>query len=182
MVEQKSTEMKRRSIVEQGTLFDKAELERLKVERKHWEEITVKKSLGRMPEQDNLITTSGVPINRIYTPQDNENLDYTRDIGFPGEYPFTRGVQPTMYRAKPWTMRMFAGFSTAEDTNRRFKYLLQQGQTGLSTAFDMATLYGYDPDHLLAAGEFGKCALLSPRWPTWKCCSMACPFIRSRLR
>jgi methylmalonyl-CoA mutase N-terminal domain/subunit len=82
-----------------------------------------------------------------------------RDIGFPGEYPFTRGVQPTMYRAKPWTMRMFAGFGTAEDTNTRFKYLLKQGQTGLSTAFDMATLYGYDTDHPLAAGEFGKCGV-----------------------
>lgn len=159
MLEQKSTEMEYRSIVEQGTLFDKAELERLKVKRKYWEETTVKKSLERMPERDNLITTSGVPINRIYTPQDNENLDYTRDIGFPGEYPFTRGVQPTMYRAKPWTMRMFAGFGTAEDTNRRFKYLLQQGQTGLSTAFDMATLYGYDTDHPHAAGEFGKCGV-----------------------
>jgi methylmalonyl-CoA mutase, N-terminal domain len=159
MLEQKSTEMEHRSIVEQGTLFDKAELERLKVKRKYWEGTTVKKSLERMPERDNLITTSGVPINRIYTPQDNENLDYTRDIGFPGKYPFTRGVQPTMYRAKPWTMRMFAGFGTAEDTNRRFKYLLQQGQTGLSTAFDMATLYGYDTDHSLAAGEFGKCGV-----------------------
>ncbi len=91
--------------------------------------------------------------------QDNENLDYTRDLGLPGEYPFTRGVQPTMYRARSWTMRMFAGFGTAEDTNARFKYLLTQGQTGLSTAFDMPTLYGYDTDHPLAAGEFGKCGV-----------------------
>src|SRR2546430_7709727 len=105
------------------------------------------------------MTTSSLPINRVYTPQDNENLDYTRDTGLPGEYPYTRGVQPTMYRAKPWTMRMFAGFGTAEDTNKRFKYLLSQGQTGLSTAFDMPTLYGYDTDHELAAGEFGKCGV-----------------------
>src|SRR5262249_3367935 len=76
-----------------------------------------------------------------------------------GEYPYTRGVQPTMYRAKPWTMRMFAGFGTAEDTNARFHYLLKQGQTGLSTAFDMATLYGYDTDHPMAAGGFGKCGV-----------------------
>jgi methylmalonyl-CoA mutase N-terminal domain/subunit len=147
------------AVVEQGSLFDKATLEQLKVERKHWEESAVQKSQQRMPERDNLITTSSVPIKRIYTPQDNEQLDYSRDIGLPGEYPYTRGVQPTMYRAKPWTMRMFAGFGTAEDTNERFKYLLSQGQTGLSTAFDMPTLYGYDTDHPLAAGEFGKCGV-----------------------
>ena len=159
MLEQKSPESDQRSVIEQGTLFDKAELERLKLQRMHWEETTVQQFQKRMPERDNLITTSGVPIDRVYTPQDNENLDYTRDLGLPGEYPFTRGVQPTMYRAKPWTMRMFAGFGTAEDTNSRFKYLLTQGQTGLSTAFDMPTLYGYDTDHPLAAGEFGKCGV-----------------------
>ena len=155
MLEQRSTDTGQQNIVEQGTLFDKAELERLKVERRHWEDTSVRESQERMPERDNLMTTSSVPINRVYMPQDNENLDYTRDIGLPGEYPYTRGVQPTMYRAKPWTMRMFAGFGTAEDTNARFKYLLSQGQTGLSTAFDMPTLYGYDTDHPLAAGEFG---------------------------
>jgi len=158
MLEQKSPETKQPA-VEQGTLFDKAELERLKVERQHWEETAVHNAQQRVPERDNLMTTSSVPINRIYTPEDNESLDYSRDIGLPGEYPFTRGVQPTMYRAKPWTMRMFAGYGTAEDTNKRFKYLLQQGQTGLSTAFDMPTLYGYDTDHPLAAGEFGKCGV-----------------------
>jgi methylmalonyl-CoA mutase N-terminal domain/subunit len=157
MLEQKPAETK--PAVVQGTLFDTAELERLKVRRQEWEETSVHPSIERMPERDNLITTSGVPINRIYMPQDNEHIDYTRDIGLPGEYPFTRGIQPTMYRAKPWTMRMFAGFGTAEDTNRRFRYLLEQGQTGLSTAFDMATLYGYDTDHPLAAGEFGKCGV-----------------------
>jgi methylmalonyl-CoA mutase, N-terminal domain len=158
MIEQKPTTAKE-PIVEQGTLFDKVELERLTVKKEQWEETTVEKSLERMPERDNLITTSGVPIKRLYSPPDNASLDYMRDIGFPGEYPFTRGVQPTMYRAKPWTMRMFAGFGTAEDTNARFKYLLKQGQTGLSVAFDMATLYGYDTDHSLAAGEFGKCGV-----------------------
>src|SRR6266568_2992402 len=161
MLEQKSPEIRdiEPSDLKQGTLFDKETLEKLTVEREHWENTTAQKSLERMPEQDNLITTSGVPIERLYTPVDNAYLDYRRDIGFPGEYPFTRGVQPTMYRAKPWTMRMFAGFSTAEETNKRFKYLLSQGQTGLSTAFDMPTLYGYDTDHPLAAGEFGKCGV-----------------------
>ena len=161
MLEQRSAETTQATppSVEQGTLFDKAELERLTVAQSQWEETTVEQSVARLPERDNLITTSGVPIERLYTPRDNRNLDYRRDIGFPGEYPYTRGVQPTMYRAKPWTMRMFAGYGTAEDTNARFKYLLKQGQTGLSTAFDMATLYGYDTDHPLAAGEFGKCGV-----------------------
>ena len=145
--------------VEQGTLFDKAALEQLTVKKANWEETTVRKAEARMPEREHLMTTSSVPIHRLYMPQDNASLDYIRDIGFPGEYPYTRGVQPTMYRAKPWTMRMFAGYGTAEDTNQRFKYLLKQGQTGLSTAFDMATLYGYDTDHPLAAGEFGKCGV-----------------------
>ena len=113
-----------------------------------------------MPEpQAETTTQSGMPIKRLYTPEDGANLDYERDLGFPGEYPYTRGVQPTMYRAKPWTMRMFAGFGAAEETNERFKYLLSQGQTGLSVAFDMATLYGYDHDHPMALGEFGKCGV-----------------------
>src|SRR5437660_3661851 len=161
MLEQRPPETKemKSPAAQQGTLFDKETLEQLKVERQQWEETAVRKSQQRLPERDNLITTSGVPINRIYTPQDNAHLDYTRDIGLPGEYPFTRGVQPIMYRARPWTMRMIAGFGTAENTNARFKYLLQQGQTGLSTAFDMATLYGYDTDHPMAAGEFGKCGV-----------------------
>src|SRR6266487_1839629 len=159
MLEQRSPGTKEIKDVQQGTLFDKATLEQLQDERRQWEETTVSKSQQRLPERDNLITTSSVPINRVYNPQDNDSLDYSRDIGLPGEYPYTRGVQPTMYRAKPWTMRMFAGFGTAEDTNKRFKYLLSQGQTGLSTAFDMPTLYGYDTDHELAAGEFGKCGV-----------------------
>src|SRR6266568_4069270 len=161
MLEQKSPEIRdiEPSALEQGTLFDRETLEKLTVEHERWEDTTAQKSLERMPEGDNLITTSGVPVKRLYTPLDNTQLDYRRDIGFPGEYPFTRGVQPTMYRAKPWTMRMFAGFSTAEETNKRFKYLLSQGQTGLSTAFDMPTLYGYDTDHSMAAGEFGKCGV-----------------------
>jgi methylmalonyl-CoA mutase N-terminal domain/subunit len=140
-------------------LFEESVLESLKIERQQWEETTVQPSTHRIPERKHLMTTSGVSINRVYTPQDNAALDYRRDLNLPGEYPYTRGVQPTMYRARPWTMRMFAGFGTAEDTNKRFKYLLSQGQTGLSTAFDMPTLYGYDTDHSMAAGEFGKCGV-----------------------
>jgi methylmalonyl-CoA mutase, N-terminal domain len=158
MLEQKPPAIQT-SALQQGSLFDQDELARLTVARKEWETATVQPSLQRVPERDNLMTTSGVPIQRLYTPLDNTNLDYLRDLNLPGEYPYTRGVQPTMHRAKPWTMRMFAGFGTAEDTNKRFKYLLSQGQTGLSTAFDMPTLYGYDTDHPMAAGEFGKCGV-----------------------
>ncbi|WP_081838423.1 acyl-CoA mutase large subunit family protein [Thermogemmatispora carboxidivorans] len=159
MLDQESVDIGKEPRLVQGTLFDKAELERLAAEQRRWEGTTLKQSLERMPEREHHMTTSSVPIKRVYTPLDVAHLDYMRDIGLPGEYPFTRGVQPTMYRAKPWTMRMFAGFGTAEDTNARFKYLLQQGQTGLSTAFDMPTLYGYDTDHPMAAGEFGKCGV-----------------------
>ncbi len=158
MLNQRSTESEP-PVVEQGTLFDKAELERLTVKRSSWEETTLKQTRERIPERSHLMTTSSVPVERVYMPQDNASLDYTHKLAMPGEYPYTRGVQPTMYRARPWTMRMFAGFGTAEDTNARFKYLLKQGQTGLSTAFDMATLYGYDTDHPLATGEFGKCGV-----------------------
>ncbi|HET9109568.1 MAG TPA: methylmalonyl-CoA mutase family protein, partial [Ktedonobacterales bacterium] len=129
-------------------------------EREQWEATTVAQATKRMPERPaDRTTQSGMPIKRIYTPEDVSQLDYARDLAFPGEYPYTRGAQPTMYRAKPWTMRMFAGFGTAEETNERFHYLLKQGQTGLSVAFDMATLYGYDHDHPMALGEFGKCGV-----------------------
>jgi len=101
------------------------------------------------------ITVSNLEIKRLYTPEDIKDLDYERDLGSPGEYPFTRGIYPTMYRGRLWTMRQFAGFGGPEETNRRFKYLLEQGQTGLSTAFDMPTLMGLDSDHPLADGEVG---------------------------
>jgi methylmalonyl-CoA mutase N-terminal domain/subunit len=128
--------------------------------RKNWEEETLKKHLERHPEsRDEFITTSSVPINRIYSPDDVPNFDYLKDLGFPSEYPFTRGVQPTMYRGRLWTMRMFSGFGTAEESNQRYKYLLEHGETGLSVAFDFPTLYGFDTDHPLAKGEFGKCGV-----------------------
>jgi methylmalonyl-CoA mutase N-terminal domain/subunit len=101
------------------------------------------------------ITVSNHQIKRLYTPEDIKDLDYERDLGSPGEYPFTRGIYPTMYRGRLWTMRQFAGFGGPEETNRRFKYLLEHGQTGLSTAFDMPTLMGLDSDHPLADGEVG---------------------------
>ncbi len=105
------------------------------------------------------LTTSSRPIRRVYDPADQPDLDYERDLGSPGEYPFTRGIHATGYRGRQWTMRMFAGFGSAEETNARFKYLLSQGNNGLSVAFDMATLYGYDTDAPEAIGEFGKCGV-----------------------
>ncbi|GAB4408463.1 MAG: methylmalonyl-CoA mutase family protein [Anaerolineales bacterium] len=141
-------------------MFDKKQLEAIAADRKRWEETTLKNSLKRLPEcRDKFITVSGEPVQRLYTPADIADVDFNRDIGWPGEFPFTRGVHPTMYRSRPWTMRMFAGFGTAEETNARFKYLLKHGETGLSVAFDMPTLYGYDTDAPEAAGEFGKCGV-----------------------
>ena len=105
------------------------------------------------------VTTSGVPIKRVYTSDDLTGNDYGAEVGLPGDFPYTRGIHTTGYRGKPWTMRMFSGFGTAEETNARLKYLLQHGETGLSVAFDMPTLYGYDTDHPMARGEFGKCGV-----------------------
>lgn len=112
---------------------------------------------GRKAERkDVFVTGSGAEVNRLYTPLDVQDIDPMADIGFPGEYPFTRGVQPTMYRGRVWTMRQYAGFSTAEESNARYRYLLDQGQTGLSVAFDLPTQIGYDSDHPMAEGEVGK--------------------------
>ncbi len=128
----------------------------LKEHRRRWEE----RVEAQWPERQREFTTlAGIPVRRVYDPTDVADLDYLRDIGYPGEYPFTRGIYPTGYRGKVWTMRQFSGFGLAEETNARFKYLLAQGQTGLSIAFDLPTLYGYDSDHPLAEGEFGKCGV-----------------------
>ena len=138
-------------------LFNEGKLEEIKKSLKAWEKETVPQSLARMPERkEEFLTNSYILVKRIYTPLDVKHLDYVRDLGFPGEYPFTRGVYPTMYRARLWTMRQYAGFGTAEQTNQRFKYLLEHGQTGLSVAFDFPTQLGYDCDHPLAKGEVGK--------------------------
>jgi methylmalonyl-CoA mutase N-terminal domain/subunit len=125
-----------------------------------WEQQVLWPALQKAPERDDaFMTTSSAPIERLYTPLDLAGRSYLHDIAHPGEYPYTRGIHPTGYRGKLWTMRMFAGFGSAEETNARFKYLLEQGQTGLSIAFDMPTLYGRDTDHPLVEGEFGKCGV-----------------------
>src|SRR5579862_8294924 len=136
-----------------------AERQPSKAER-HWESETLKPALQKSSERKKQFTTlSGVPVERLYTQADLAGFDYARDLGDPGEYPYTRGIHPTMYRGKIWTMRQFSGFGTPEDTNKRLHYLLQQGQTGLSIAFDLPTLMGYDSDHALAEGEVGKCGV-----------------------
>jgi methylmalonyl-CoA mutase, N-terminal domain len=141
-------------------MYDPKKLDELKRSVEDWEDSTLQKALKSLPERaDEFITTSSEPINRLYTPLDVADMDYADDLGLPGEYPFTRGVHPTLHRSKLWTMRMFAGFGTAEETNARFRYLLDQGQTGLSIAFDLATLMGYDTDQPEALGEFGKCGV-----------------------
>ena len=126
-------------------------LEEIKKEKEFWK----KKNLEKRPPKK-VKTDSEIEVDVLYTPDDISEVDYLRDIGFPGQYPFTRGVQPTMYRERIWTMRQYSGFGTAEETNRRFKYLLKQGQTGLSIAFDLPTQIGYDSDHELAQGEVGQ--------------------------
>ena len=141
-------------------MFDQAKLNEIAQARDKWEETTLHNSIGKLPERaDEFITASSEPVARLYTPLDIPDFDYNADLGFPGDAPFTRGVHPTLYRSKLWTMRMFAGFGSAEETNARFKYLLEHGQTGLSVAFDLPTLYGYDTDAPESAGEFGKCGV-----------------------
>jgi len=143
---------------DQGTRGDKAMDETAAdPERARWRATTRAKAISRSPErQERFLTTSGATIADLYTPADLAGFDETRDLGRPGEYPYTRGVQPTMYRGRFWTMRQYAGFSTAADTNRRFRYLLEQGQTGLSVAFDLPTQMGYDSDASQAEGEVGR--------------------------
>jgi len=137
-------------------LFDPERLKAIEAEKEKWDQ-RVQKSLQKAPERKEHFTTgSGIPVERVYLPNHVKDLDYMRDLGMPGEYPFTRGVQNTMYRGRFWTMRQYAGFATAEESNRRYRYLLEQGQTGLSVAFDLPTQIGYDSDHPMARGEVGK--------------------------
>ncbi|MBZ0317343.1 MAG: methylmalonyl-CoA mutase family protein [Anaerolineae bacterium] len=141
-------------------MFDSLFLDALQNQAERWEATTLNKTLAKAPERrDTFITESSRPIERLYTPLDVSELDYMRDLGLPGEYPFTRGIHATGHRGKLWTMRMFAGFGTAEETNSRFKYLLEQGNMGLSVAFDLPTLMGYDTDAPESLGEFGKCGV-----------------------
>ncbi|MCD6307155.1 MAG: methylmalonyl-CoA mutase family protein [Deltaproteobacteria bacterium] len=123
---------------------------------KRWSE-ALEKTLSKRPERKtDFVNTSDIPIKRLYTPLDRKDADYLAEVGLPGEHPFTRGVQPTMYRGRFWTMRQYAGFATAQESNRRYRFLLDQGQTGLSVAFDLPTQIGYDSDHEMAIGEVGK--------------------------
>ena len=136
-------------------MFDKRRLEQINKRDMELE----RKASQSEERQNRFATTSGIPIKRVYTPADIAGMDYLANVGFPGEYPFVRGIHPTGHRGRLWTMRMFAGFGTAEETNKRFKYLLEHGETGLSVAFDMPTLMGYDTDAPEAGGEFGKCGV-----------------------
>ena len=141
-------------------MFDEKTLKAIEQEHKRWEQTTLQNWLKLSPERKKEFQNhSGTLIKRLYTPEDVKELDYTQDLGFPGEPPFLRGVHATMYRGRLWTMRLFAGFGTAADTNRRFKYLLKEGESGLSTAFDYPTIMGYDSDHSMARGEVGICGV-----------------------
>jgi methylmalonyl-CoA mutase N-terminal domain/subunit len=136
------------------------DLEALQREEAHWDHETLQPALERVPERRGVFrNTSGIEIQRLYTPTDLRHSDYVRDVGFPGAFPYTRGVHASMYRGRLWTMRMFAGYGAAEDTNLRYKFLLSQGNDGLSVAFDLPTLMGCDPDDPLSAGEVGKCGV-----------------------
>jgi methylmalonyl-CoA mutase N-terminal domain/subunit len=133
------------------------ELERIAQEKERWEQAILKKALDRSGERsDTDFRTSSTESRRLYTPLDIAETDYARDTGFPGEYPYTRGVQPTMYRGRLWSIRQYAGYGTAEETNQRFKFLLSQGQPGLSVAFDLPSQLGYDSDDPMSEGEVGK--------------------------
>jgi methylmalonyl-CoA mutase N-terminal domain/subunit len=136
-------------------MADSSDREIGKADQEYRRQVAARKS----QRETSFDTISGEPLDILYTPLHLEGFDYLRKLGFPGEYPYTRGVRDNMYRGRLWTMRQFAGFGTAADTNRRFKYLLEHGQTGLSTAFDMPTLMGYDSDHEFAQGEVGRCGV-----------------------
>ncbi|WP_336357980.1 acyl-CoA mutase large subunit family protein [Haloarcula sp. CGMCC 1.6347] len=139
-------------------MFDPDELAEIRESKAQWEEDDVQPTVDRFGERKETFTTDteGHEVDRLYTPEDISDMDYEEDLGFPGQEPYTRGVYPTGYRGRLWTMRQYAGMGTATETNERFNYLLDQGQTGLSMAFDLPTQMGYDSDHAMAAGEVGK--------------------------
>jgi len=161
--------------------IDPATLEKLQREVRDWEGREVAAFLARQPERrEQFFTTGDIPVKRVYTAADLADTPL-EDIGLPGRYPFTRGPYPTMYRGRTWTMRQIAGFGTGEDTNKRFKYLIAQGQTGISTDFDMPTLMGYDSDHPMSDGEVGREGVaIDTR--TWRRCSTASTWRRSPCR
>jgi methylmalonyl-CoA mutase N-terminal domain/subunit len=141
-------------------MYDKDKLNEIKNKKIVWENDNYKKLIKKHPERKEIFENlSNIKIKNVYSPDDIIESDYLKDVGYPGEYPFLRGIHATLYRGRLWTMRQFAGFGSAEETNKRYKYLLSHGDTGLSVAFDYPTLYGYDTDHPLARGEFGKCGV-----------------------
>ncbi len=141
-------------------MFDEQSLNKIIKEREKWEKTALPSWLRRNPERkDEFKTASGISIKRLYTPEDVKDLDYLRDLGFPGQFPFTRSLHATMYRGRLWTMRQFSGFGTAEQTNKRFRYLLKEGETGLSVAFDYPTIMGRDSDDPMCNGEVGICGV-----------------------
>jgi len=138
-------------------MYDDEDLEEIREEGRRWETESLEPVLERHGERkDRFATVSNHEVDRLYTPEDVSELDYLEDLGFPGEEPYTRGPYPTMYRGRTWTMRQFAGFGTAEETNERFHYLIDEGQTGLSVAFDMPSLMGLDSDDPMSEGEIGR--------------------------
>ena len=141
-------------------MLSKEKIEQIHQKHQEWDHQVYKKAVHETPERKQKFKTlSEIPIKNLYTPEDISETDYLEHGGFPGQYPFLRGVHPNLYRGRLWTMRQFAGFGSAEETNKRYHYLLEHGETGLSVAFDYPTLYGYDTDHPLARGEFGKCGV-----------------------
>ena len=141
-------------------IAEKDIMEQIRQRHIEWEHQLYAKAIKENPERKTKFKNlSEIDIKNVYTPEDTSDLEYLNDIGFPGEFPFLRGVHPNLYRGRLWTMRQFAGFGSAEETNKRYHYLLGHGETGLSVAFDYPTLYGYDTDHKLARGEFGKCGV-----------------------
>ena len=141
-------------------MLDETRINEIRKERERWEQTTLPKWISQSDERrKEFQNTSNMHVKRLYTPEDMERMDYLKDLGFPGEYPFIRGVHATMYRGRLWTMRQFSGFGTAKQTNERFKYLLKEGETGLSIAFDYPTIMGYDSDHPMGKGEVGTCGV-----------------------
>ena len=141
-------------------MLDETRMNEIRKERERWEQTTLPKWMNQSDERKKEFqNTSNMHVKRLYTPEDMERMDYLKDLGFPGEYPFIRGVHATMYRGRLWTMRQFSGFGTAKQTNERFKYLLKEGETGLSIAFDYPTIMGYDSDHPMGKGEVGTCGV-----------------------
>ena len=156
---------------------------RISIRRQEWQTKSFEPSVKRFPERQSRFTTSSdrVEIDPVYTPDDADASDYLEQLGFPGEYPFTRGVQPNMYRGRFWTMRQYAGFGSAAESNARYHYLIERGQTGLSVAFDLPTQIGYDADHDFAEGEWARWASRSAVWRTWRPCWLASRSTKSAL-